>query len=117
MQILMKSNLSTMSKENVLAKVDIDNVSELHINVKKTLRDLKSLSEPEIVKPGKEVKTDKNSSRVEVKQKSSQRMEDDSSLERFSKGIKNVPEGWKMRNKEKDLQGFQKMSIEKGIIP
>ena len=49
--------------------------------------------------------------------KSSQRMEDDSSLERFSKGIKNVPEGWKMRNKEKDLQGFQKMSIEKGIIP
>ena len=49
--------------------------------------------------------------------KSSQRMEDDSSLERFSKGIKNVSEGWKMRNKEKDLQGFQKMSIEKGIIP
>ena len=85
MQILMKSNLSTMSKENVLAKVDIDNVSELHINVKKTLRDLKSLSEPEIVKPGKEVKTDKNSSRVEVKQKSSQRMEDDSSLKIYSK--------------------------------
>ena len=27
------------------------------------------------------------------------------------KGIKNVPEGWKMRNKEKGLQGFQKMSI------
>ena len=35
MQMLMKSNLTTMSNENVLSKVDLDNQPELHTNVKK----------------------------------------------------------------------------------
>ena len=67
--------------------------------------------------PRVKIKSDANSSRVEVRQKSSQRMDDDSSLKRFLKGIKNVQEGWKMVNKEGDLQGFQRLGIEKGTIP
>ena len=44
-------------------------------------------------------------------------MDDDGSLERYSLSIKNVQEGWKMMNKEEDLQGFRRLGIEKGTIP
>ena len=39
-QLLMKSNLSSMSKENVLAKVNLDKNEDLYSNVKKTLIEL-----------------------------------------------------------------------------
>jgi hypothetical protein len=44
-------------------------------------------------------------------------MDDDSSLGTYSLGSKNVWEGWKMLDKEEDLQGFQGLGIEKGTIP
>jgi hypothetical protein len=47
MQLLLNSNLTSASKESVLAKVDLDNQTDLHTNVKKTLRELKSLSKSE----------------------------------------------------------------------
>ena len=63
------------------------------------------------------MKSDASSSGVEVRRKPSQRMDEDSSLKRFSKSIKNVQEGWKMMDKEEDFQGFQGLGIEKGTIP
>ena len=63
------------------------------------------------------MKSDASSSGVEVRRKPSQRMDDDSSLGRYSLSIKIVQEGWKMMNKEEDLQGFQGLGIEKGTIP
>ena len=51
MQLLMKSNLTSASKENVLAKVDLDNETDLHTTIKKTLRELKSLSKSNSKEP------------------------------------------------------------------
>ena len=74
MQLLMSSNLSSMSKENVLAKVDMDNLADLHLNVKKTMRELKSLANTDVKKVDsvKLISEDK----VEVEVKSSKRMDD-----------------------------------------
>ena len=58
------------------------------------------------------MESDAGSSGGEVRRKSSQRMDDDSSLGTYSLSIKNVREGWKMLDKEEDLQGK-----ERGLFP
>ena len=63
------------------------------------------------------MESDAGSSGGEVRRKSSQRMDDDSSLGTYSLSVKNVREGWKMLDKEEDLQGFQGLGIGKGTIP
>ena len=84
-QILMKSNLTTMSKENVLSKVDLDNRTEMHTNVKKTLRELKSLSMTDKVETENLTKAEKDPPRLEIKREHSKRMESDRHYKRYSK--------------------------------
>ena len=77
-KIFLKSNLTSMSKKNVLSKVDMDNVTELHTNVKKMLRDLRSLSETQQVETENISKPDRDiPSKVEVKQEPSRSIESD----------------------------------------
>ena len=85
MQMLMKSNLTTMSKENVLSKVDLDNQPELHTNVKKTIRELKSLSQTAKTDPENQGKVEEKPPKVDVKQESSKRMEHDTHYKRYSR--------------------------------
>jgi hypothetical protein len=79
MQLLMKSNLTSASKENVLAKVDLDNETDLHTTIKKTLRELKSLSKSNTKEPAivnlVEQKQEANSPRLETKHEPSSRLE------------------------------------------
>ena len=110
-QLLMKSNLSSMSKENVLAKVNLDKNEDLHSNVKKTLRELKSLSESNPEKIEKE-NVIQDAERMEMKSESSPRLETKSGYsklyERNSKRMEHesrkrddehVPDGWNSRTK------------------
>ena len=85
MQMLMKSNLTSMSKENVLSKVDLDNQEELHNNVKKTLRELKSLSQTEKVEPNVLTKQEKHKPIVEEKEEPPRKIKSDEHHSRYSR--------------------------------
>ena len=74
MQLLMKSKLSSMSKENVLSKVNLDDDRNLNFNIKKTLRELKSLSQSKTDKVEKESVVQEQEI-LEIKQETSPRME------------------------------------------
>jgi hypothetical protein len=123
MQLLMKSKLSSMFKENVLSKVNLDDDRNLNFNIKKTLRELKSLTQSKTDKVEKETVVQEQEI-LEIKQETSPRMErksryseryerdsrrmaDEISSKRDYKYIPkdwksraNVPEGWRVKEKK-----------------